>query len=141
MLSSDLLKNDLYTIDERVRNDGLVNQYTVRSIYGTFEVKSTQGLKQFIHEIHAITAMKKIDTGDTVTQSVVQSGKNTVTAVTNLVTEPAETLSNAATGIGMLFNRTKEVVGKRQTTDAEDNKLVQLIGKSKSKGQLPVNSG
>ena len=141
ILSDDLLKSDLYTVDEVVRNDGLVNTYTVKSIYGIFEVESTLALRQVLLEIQAINAMKKVETGETVAHSLVQSGKNTVNAVTNLLTEPKETISGAAVGVGALFNRTKEVVGRRKTTDVEDNKLEQLIGKSKSKGQIASKFG
>jgi hypothetical protein len=141
LLSPDLLKSDLYTIDGVVHNNGLVNQYTVQSIYGNYEVNSTLALKQLLHEIRATAAMKKIKTEDTAGQAVVQSGKNTVNAVTNLVTEPKETLSGAASGIGSLFNRATETIGKRKTTTAEDNKLEQFIGKSKSKGQIANKFG
>lgn len=140
-LKPEQLKSDLHTVDDLVRNDGVINHYTVRSEYGIFEVNSTLALKQFLHEINAVAAMKKIETADTVTQSVVQSGKNTMSAVTNLVTDPKETLSGAASGIGALFNRSKEVIGKRKATDAEDNKLEQFIGKTKSKGQIASKFG
>lgn len=141
LLSPDLIKSNLYTIDESVPNDGLINKYTVRSIFGVFEVHSTRALKQLLNEIRAIDAMKMVETQNTVTQSVVQSGKNTVTAVSNLITEPQGTLQGAASGIGTLFNRTRKVIGRRQTTDAEDNKLEQVIGKSKSKGEIANKFG
>jgi hypothetical protein len=141
LLTAEQRNSDLYKIDEIVYNDGMNNHYTVESKYGVFKPGSELALRQLLVEIRAIAAMKKIETGDTVAQSVVQSGKNTVNAVTNLVTDPKETLSGAAAGIGTLFNRTKEVVGRRKTTDAEDNRLEQLIGKTKSKGQIASKFG
>ena len=141
LLMPEQLKSELHTIEELVRNDGINNHYTVNSRYGTFKPNSTLALRQLLSEIQAIAAMKEIETSDTVTQSLVQSGKNTVTAVSNLVNDPKETLSGAAAGIGTLFNRTREVVGRRETTDAEDNKLEQVIGKTKSKGQIASKFG
>lgn len=141
LLSADLLKSNLYTIDEEVLNDGLLKQYTVRSIFGVFRPTSTLAVKQLILEIRAIAAMKKVKTKSTAAQSVVQSGKNTVDAVANLVTSPKETLEGAVSGVGSLFSRASQVVGRRKTTDAEDNKLEQLIGKSKSKGMIATKYG
>ena len=116
LLSADLLKSNLYTVDEEVINDGLLNHYTVRSIFGVFRPNSTLAVKQLLHEIRAIAAMKKVETKSTAKESVVQSGKNTVDAVANLVTDPKETLEGAAAGVSSLFNRASQAVGKRQTT-------------------------
>ncbi len=141
LLSADLLNSNLYTIDEEVIGDGLLNHYTVRSKFGVFRPNSTLALKQLLHEIRAIAAMKKVETKSTAKESVVQSGKNTVDAVTHLVTDPQETLEGAAAGVSSLFNRASQVVGKRKTTNAEDNKLEQFIGKSKSKGEIASKYG
>lgn len=141
LLSPDLLKSSLHTVDEAVLNDGLINRYTVRSVFGVFQADSTPAVKQLIHEIRAIAAMKKVATKSTATASVVQSGKNTIDAVANLVTEPKATLAGATTGMTTLFNRATEVIGKRKTTDAEDSKVEQLIGKSKSKGTMATTFG
>ena len=141
LISSDLPKSDIYTVDEAVDNDGFLNHYKVRSKFGVFRADSTLALKQLLHEIRVIAAMKKIETTTTAKDSVVQSGKNTVNAVANLVTDPKDTLEGAASGIGSLFNRATQVVGKRKTTDAEDNKLEQFIGKTKSKGEIATKFG
>ncbi len=141
LLGPDLLNSNLYTVDEAVINDGLLNHYTVRSRFGVFRAVSTMAAKHLLHEITAIAAMKKIETKDTAVDAVVQSGKNTVDAVANLVTDPEKTLEGAAAGVSSLFNRASQSVGKRKTTNAEDNKLEQFIGKSKSKGDIATKYG
>ena len=141
LLEPQLLKSNLYTIDEPVVNDGVLNHYTVRSKYGVFRINSTHALRQLLHEIRVIAEMKKIDTKNTAKESVVQSGKNTIDAVSNLVTDPKETLEGATAGVSSLFNRASQVVGKRETTSAEDNKVEQFIGKSKSKGEIATKFG
>lgn len=141
LLSPDLLKSNLYTVDEAVVNDGLFDHYTVRSKFGVFRAGSTLALKQLLHEIRVIAAMKKIETTTTAADSVVQSGKNMVHGVANLVTDPKDALEGAASGIGSLFNRATQVVGRRKTTDAEDNKVEQFIGKTKSKGEIATKFG
>ena len=141
LLEPKLLQSNLYTVDETVVNDGVLNHYTVRSRYGVFRINSTHALKQLLHEIRAIAEMKKVETKNTAKESVVQSGKNTIDAVSNLVTDPKETLEGAAAGVSSLFNRASQAVGRRKTTDAEDNKLEQFIGKSKSKGEIATKYG
>ncbi len=141
LLSPELLNSDLYTVDEEVINDGFLNHYTVRSRFGDFQANSTLAVKRVLHEIKAIAAMRRIQTKDTAVDSVVQSGKNTVDAVANLVTDPEKTLEGAAAGVNNLFNRTTQVVGKRKTTGAEDSKVEQFIGKSKSKGDIASKFG
>ncbi|OGR18504.1 MAG: hypothetical protein A2X81_16595 [Desulfobacterales bacterium GWB2_56_26] len=141
LIGPELLKSDLYTVDEAVMNDGLLNHYTVRSKFGEFTADSTLGLKQLLHEIQAIAAMKRVETKNTAAESVVQSGKNTIDAVGNLITDPQKTLEGAAAGVSSLFSRASQVVGKRQTTEAEDSRVEQIIGKSKSKGEIATKYG
>ncbi len=140
-LKPEVLKGEHYTVDEQVQNDGLLNHYSVHSSFGTFQVSSTGSLHVLVREIEAIGAMKKIETDDTAIESLKQSGKNTVTGVKNLVKDPKGTFESAAAGVGGLFNRAKGTVGKRETTGAEDNKAAQLIGFSKSKGQIATEFG
>jgi hypothetical protein len=140
-LKPELLKGEHYKVEERVQNDGFLNHYTVISSFGTFKVTSTSSLEILIREIAAIAAMRKIETDDTAIESLKQSGKNTVEGVKNLVNDPKGTFASAAAGVGSLFNRAKETVGKRETTGAEDSKVEQVIGFSKSKGEIATKFG
>ena len=85
--------------------------------------------------------MKKIETDDTAIKSLKQSGKNTFDGLKNLAEDPQGTFKSAAAGFGSLFNRAKGTVGNREATGAEDNKMAQLIGFSKSKGQIATQFG
>jgi hypothetical protein len=58
-----------------------------------------------------------------------------------LFTDPQGTLQGAASGVGSLFNRARETIGKREVTEAEDSRLEQLIGVSKSKGAIATKYG
>jgi hypothetical protein len=140
-LQPEILKGEHYTISEQVHNDGLLNHYDVKSSFGNFKAISTSSLHILLLEINAIAAMKKIETDDTAIEALKQSGKNTVEGVKNLVNDPKGTFDSAAAGVGSLFNRAKGTVGKRETTGAEDNKKAQLIGFSKSKGQIATQFG
>lgn len=141
LLQPAILKGEHYSVDEQVKNDGMFNHYTVTSQFGKFKAASTNSLHILINEIKAIAAMRKVETDDTALASLKQSGENTVTGVQNLINDPQATLEGAAAGVGSLFNRAKETVGKRQVSEAEDSKVEQLIGLSKSKGEVAVKYG
>jgi hypothetical protein len=141
ILPPELLKGKNYSIRDEVINDGLFNQYTVETSLGIFKADSTGDLKNLVNEINAIVAMKQVETDDTVIEGLKQSGENTITGVKNLFSDPKGTLEGAASGVGSLFNRAKETVGKRETTDAEDSKFEQLVGISKAKGEIATKYG
>jgi len=140
-LEPKVVKGEHFTVNEEVKNDGLLNHYTVKSSYGDFKVSSTSSLQLLIGEIKAIAEMKKIETDDTAIESLKQSGKNTLTGLENMVKDPKGTFESAAAGVGGLFNRAKGTLGKRETTEAEDNKMAQLLGFSKSKGKIATQFG
>lgn len=136
LLTSDMLKGPNHTVAEQVRNDGLFNHYTVNSPFGTFEAPSASALGFLINELNAIAEMKKVKTDDTAIASLKQSGENTVTGIKNLFTDPEDTLKGAASGVHGLFNRASQTIGSREVTGAEDSKVQQVIGYSKSKGEI-----
>jgi hypothetical protein len=77
-----------------------------------------------------------VKTDDTAIESLKQSGANTVSGIKNLFTDTEDTLKGAASGIQSLFHRAGETIGNREVTGAEDSKVQQLIGFSKSKGEI-----
>ncbi len=141
VLKPEIIKGKYHTVGEQVKNNGLFNHYTVETPFGKFNANSTRSLRQLVNEINAIAIMEKVETGDIATQAVKQSGENVVSGVKNLFTDPEGALEGAASGASGLFNRAKETIGKRETTDAEDSKVKQLIGMSKAKGQIANKYG
>jgi len=141
VLKPELLKGKYHTVDNQVKNDGMFNHYTVQSEFGIFHPGSTMDLKILVHELAAIADMKKVETDDTALAGLKQSGQNTVTGVKNLFNDPQATLEGAAAGVGSLFNRARETIGKRETSDAEDSKFEQFVGISKSKGIIASKYG
>jgi len=141
LLKPEVLKGKHHSVSEQVQNDGMFNHYQVTSSFGTFKAPSTTALELLVKELEAIAAMKEIKTDDTAIASLKQSGENTVAGVKHLVTKPEETLKGAASGIESLFHRASETIGSRETTGAEDSKVQQLIGFSKSKGEIATKYG
>ncbi len=136
ILEPEQLKGPNHTVADEVENNGLFNHYSITSPFGDFEALSNTALGFLIDELNAIAEMKKVKTDDTAIAALKQSGENTVTGIKNLFTDTENTLKGAASGVQSLFHRASETVGKREVTDAEDSKAQQLIGFSKSKGQI-----
>jgi hypothetical protein len=107
-----ILENDLYKIDEQVKNDGLVNTYKVFSKHGDFEVISTVALLKIVGEIEAIDTMKKVEESKSFVNSLKESGVNTVEGVKSLFNEPADSLKGVGKGLTSLFSRAGEAVLK-----------------------------
>ncbi|MGI9537990.1 MAG: hypothetical protein ACR2PB_13045, partial [Desulfocapsaceae bacterium] len=136
ILEPERLKGPNHEVVDEVKNNGLFNRYTVNSPFGTFDAPSTSALGFLINELNAIAEMKKVKTDDTAIASLKQSGENTVTGIKNLFTNTEETVKGAASGVQGLFNRASETIGSREVTGAEDSKVQQVIGFSKSKGNI-----
>lgn len=141
LLKPELRKGKHFTVSEEVHSDGLFYHYTVLSPYGTFTPSSTRALYQLTQELNVIAAMKKIATDETAVAALKKSGENAATGIKNLFTNTEETLQGAAAGVSSLFNRASNTVGRRQVTDAEDTRAQQIIGFSKSKGELATQYG
>ncbi len=141
VLPAKFIKGTNFEVEETVQNDGFLNTYTIKSTFGQFTATTTNSLLIRIKEVEAIAAMKKVETDDTALASLKQSGQNTVTGLKNLFTEPEDTLDSAVSGVTGLFKRAKGTVGQRKITGAEDNRLEQLVGITKAKGQIATEYG
>ena len=140
ILPRDVLSGPNHKVDGKVQNDGFLNHYVLKSSDETYEAVSTFELKKRVREIKAITEMKKIDTSGTVEKSVVDSGKKTVTGITNLFLHPVDTVEGTVKGVGSVYNRATEAVASTPSR-TEDSRMEQLIGFSKSKREIANKMG
>jgi hypothetical protein len=60
ILPPELLSGANHRVQERVKNDGIVNIYTIDSRFGSFTAVSTAMLRIRIQEINAMAAMDKL---------------------------------------------------------------------------------
>lgn len=141
LFKPEILKGPYHTVDQKVVNDGLFNHYTVKSQFGEFKAITTPGLRMLVHELGAIGEMVKVETDDTVAESLKESAESSVEGLKSLFKDPKGTLEGAGTGLNNLFNTAKGTVGKREPTDAEDSRVEQLIGLTKSKGEIASKYG
>lgn len=141
VLPAELLHGDFHKVAGSVHNDGFFNTYQVKTPYGSFSIQTTWRLRQLVHELQVIQEMRKVETEDVVLSSLEQSGKNVVAGVGNLISDPQGAFEGAVSGAQSLFGRAKETIGKREISDAEDSRVEQLVGISKSKGEIATRYG
>ncbi len=136
VLPKSFFESDLYTIDQQVQNDGLMNTYRVTSKHGNFEAVSTVALYKLIVEIEAIDAMIKVEESDTFSKSLKESGANTAEGIKNLFSNPEESIRGAGKGLTNLFSRAQESLFQSTPGETEDSRMQQFIGFSQSKREI-----
>ncbi len=136
VLPKKILGSHLYTIQEKVTNDGFTNNYKVDSGQNSFQVTSNIALYKLLLEIEAIEAMKKVEETDAFVSALKESGIATVDGIKKLFTSPAETLEKAASGISSLFSRAEESIFNSSPGKSEDSRIEQAIGFSNAKREV-----
>jgi hypothetical protein len=140
ILPPEVLSGPHHKVDGKVQNDGFLNHYVLESSYENYAVVSTFELKKRVHEIKAITEMKKIDTTSTVGKSIVDSGEKTATGIVNLFSHPVDTMKGTVEGIGSVVDRAEEATSSTPSR-TEDSRMEELIGFSKSKRDIANKMG
>ena len=136
VLPKKILSSDLYTITEKVSNDGFTNTYKVNSASNSFQVASNIALYKLLLEIEAIESMKKVEESDAFVNALKESGVATVEGIKKLFTNPADTLENAVSGLSSLFARAEESIFNSSPGESEDSRIEQAIGFSNAKREV-----
>ena len=141
ILPPDLLSGPNHRVEERVYNDGYLNTYRVGSKFGTFVAVSTPMLRKRINEINAMVRMEQIQGTKEFTESLKEAGTDTLVGFKNLVTQPIETVKGAAGGLAVAFRRAGDALTGPKRSDAEDSRIKDLIGFSKTKREYAYQLG
>jgi hypothetical protein len=141
ILQAELLTGPNHRVEERVYNDGYVNRYTVLSKFGGVVAVSTPMLRKRINEINAMVRMEQIQGTKEFTASLKEAGTDTLVGFKNLVTKPVDTVKGAASGLGVAFRRASDVLTGPKRSDAEDSRVKDLIGFSKTKREYAFQLG
>ena len=129
LLPAELLQGEHYIVDDRVRNDGYINYYTIRSDYGEFEAASTAMLRMRIHEVGALAELDELSQTEVFVKSMANAGVQQIVSVQKLVMNPIEAVKGLPSGIGRMFKRysrqSKEAVatGKDYVASQKDADL------------------
>jgi len=141
ILPPDLLSGPNHRVEERVYNDGYLNTYRIGSKFGTFVAVSTPMLRERIGEINALVRMEQIEGTKEFTSALKEAGTDALVGFKNLVTKPVETVKGAASGLGVAFRRASDALTGPKRSDAEDSKIKDLVGFSKTKREYAYQLG
>ena len=133
ILPPDVLAGPNHRVEERVYNDGYLNRYTVLSKFGGFVAVSTHMLRKRISEINAMVRMEQIQGTKEFIASLKEAGTDTLSGFKNLVTKPVDTVKGAVSGLAVAFRRAGDAITGPKRSDAEDSRVKDLIGFSKTK--------
>lgn len=139
VLTNDLLKGKNYTVDATVRNDGLINTYTLETEYGTVSAESTVELKMRIDELNALLVMEEIERTEVFKDAVVSGVKATGEGIVELVTSPIDTTTEMVKGIGQFLSN----IGEALVSDDpdQDNVLKVALGYDAAKRKFAYEFG
>jgi hypothetical protein len=141
ILPPELLAGPNHRVEERVSNDGYLNTYRVVSKFGTFVALSTPMLRKRISEINALVRMEQIQGTSEFTSSLKEAGTDTLVGFKNLVTHPVDTVKGAASGLAVAFRRAGDQLMGPTRSEAEDGRVKDLIGFSKTKREYAYQLG
>ena len=139
VLPENLLRGKNYRVEAKIRNDGLVNTYQLRTSYGPATVESTAALMIRIDELNALAMMEEIEQTAVFGEAVVKGAKAPVQGVVDLVKEPVETTKGAFTGAGRFLSN----IGRAIVSDDphQDNALKVALGYDAAKRSFAYEFG
>jgi len=112
ILPAELLQGAHHEVDGRVRNDGYLNYYTIRSVYGEFEAVGNPMLLTRIGEIEALVALDELSKTEVFAKAAVDAGVRQLRTVQDFATKPVETVKGIPKGIGNMFRRYSRMAGE-----------------------------
>ncbi len=133
ILPPELLSGPNHRVQEKVKNDGIVNIYTIDSRFGTFSAVSTAMLRIRIQEINAMAVMDRLKGTKEYADSLKESGLDALVAAKDMVFQPVKTTTEVVSGVGLMFRRAGDSLFGAKRSDAEDSRFKNLIGFSNYK--------
>jgi hypothetical protein len=139
-LPQESLRGRSFRVDPVAHNDGCLNSYLIHSRYGDFPAVSTALALIRIREIAAMDAIAGLDPATELGKGFVDGLEDTVEGAKNLVSEPAETIGQAVSGVGKMFTRVQESAASAPSKYEDDN-VKSALGLSRSKREYAAALG
>lgn len=138
-LPKGLQQGKNYKVDDKVKNDGFMNQYQLTTDYGSSRVESTGELLIRINELNALIIMEEMDRKEVFGDALVEGVKAPVKGAAELVTSPVETSKNIVKGTGQFLSN----VGNSIFSDDpdQDNVVKVALGYDVAKRQFAFEFG
>jgi hypothetical protein len=114
----------------------------LRTTWGNLQVVSTPLLRKRVHEVRALRHIDELSKSKEFAENLGEAGKGALRGAKNLVTDPVDTVSSAASGVGKLFGMAKTgVSGDDQQSKTEDARWKQAAGYSQTKRNYAKEMG
>ena len=119
LLSPSAVSGPGFSVQPQVPTNGAMGQYAIvanSSVFGndagTYYVESLDLLKIRLSEIPAIVQLDNMSASSLFTNALVSSAERPVSAATNMVMHPEDTVTGLPSGIGSFFDRVSLGVGQ-----------------------------
>jgi hypothetical protein len=138
-LPKGLLQGKNYKVDDKVKNDGFMNQYQLTTDYGPTKAESTAKMLIRINELNALIIMEEMDRKKVFGDALVEGVKAPVKGAAELVSSPVETSKNIVKGTGQFLSN----VGNSIFSDDpdQDNVVKVALGYDVAKRQFAFEFG
>ncbi len=103
ILPAKILQGEDYKIRNSVYNDGLINRYEISTSFGHLTVEGGDMLAIRLQEIRAIRQMEELKRTETYGTALKNAALGPLRFAKGMVTQPIDTVSNVATGVGKWF--------------------------------------
>ena len=136
----ELISGRHYRLRETVFCDGTLNQYTVDSNFGTFEVTGDGALRKLIREIHAISILRQVSGSESYADSLGKAAEKPLRFGEHLIQDPLDTVNEVSRGV----YRTVENAYTSATTKRsphQDSQAEELLALSAYKRQNAYRLG
>jgi hypothetical protein len=99
----ELMKGKVYHVRPDAVNDGYVTTYTLETEWGELKAVSDYRLRARIQEAKALKTLDEMSRAGVFGDALVEGALAPIDAVVDLVTDPVDTVSDAAEGMGQWF--------------------------------------
>ncbi len=130
VLPPELLRGEHHAVDDRVRNDGYLNYYTIKSGYGEFKAISTAMLRTRVGEINALAELDDLSKTEVFVKAAADAGVGQIKTLASFAENPVDTVVGIPSGIGRMFKRYS-----RQASEAVDTTKEYVAGDDEEDGE------
>jgi hypothetical protein len=108
IVAADLLKGPHFAVDDRVPVSGLLDRFTIRSDYGTFQAHGIHMLHVRVREVYGLTQLNNMSGTAEFADAAAKAVVRPVTSAVNMVENPVETVEGLPGGLSRLFDRVEQ---------------------------------
>lgn len=141
ILPPKLFSGPSHRVVEKVLNDGYLNHYKIETKFAVYPAVSTAKLRKRIREAYAIEAMERVKGTEEYAASIKEAGMDALVGMRRLISRPMRTVYGAVSGAALAFRRAGDSIFGDKRSDAEESRLKDLVGFSKTKREYAYQFG